>query len=165
MQCILSVPFVAHASYASTLQVRLRLLPLDLVQKVKVWLVKVVDTHVSVLTTTAVAGALRVYSDVVERSEVATDTANLLHEDLVVEAGFEFTLACGGGGDVHGGLSSTEDNVVFYGGDGGAVEGCVGDVRFENIELFDIDKLEELALRPAGVWTRVLPLRSYLLML
>jgi hypothetical protein len=84
--------------------------------------------HISVLSSTAVASALRVYSDVVKGSEVTTHTTDLLHEDLVVEAGFEFTLARGGSSDVHGGLSSAEDNVVFYGCDRGAVEGGVGDI-------------------------------------
>jgi hypothetical protein len=46
----------------------------------------------------------------------------------VVETRLKLSLTGGSGGDVHGGLSSTEDNVVFYGCDGGAVEGSVGDV-------------------------------------
>jgi hypothetical protein len=128
-----------------TLQVRLLLLPLDLVQEVKVRLVEVVHAHVTVLTSTAVRGALRVHGDVVEGSEVATDATNLLGEDLVVETGLEFTLAGRGGCDIHGGLATTEDNVVFYGGNGSAVEGCVGNVCLEDGKLFGVDELERLA--------------------
>jgi hypothetical protein len=106
---------------------------LDLVHEVKVWLVKVMHTDVSVLSSTAVSGSLWVHGDVVEGTKVTTYTANLLHEDLMIEAGFELSLAGGCGGDVHGSLSSTEDNVVFYWGDGSAVEGCVGDVGFQDI--------------------------------
>lgn len=77
---------------------------------------------------------------------MTTYTTNLLGEDLVVETRFELTLAGRGGCDVHGGLSSSEDDVVFYGGDGGAVEGCVGDVGLEDVEGLDIDELGGLVL-------------------
>jgi hypothetical protein len=93
----------------------------------------VVHTHVTVLAAGAVALARGVDGDVVERAEVATHTADLLFEDLVVEAGLELTLARGCGGDVHGGLATAEDNVVLrVGGDGGGVEGGVGDVGLED---------------------------------
>lgn len=131
-----------------TLQVRLLLLrlPLHLVLEVEVGLVEVVHAHVTVLTSGAVRCALGVHSDVVEGTEVTTYTADLLGEDLVVETRFEFTLASRGGCDVHGGLSSAEDDVVFYGGDGGAVERCVGDVGLEEIEGLGIDELRGLVL-------------------
>jgi hypothetical protein len=56
---------------------------------------------------------------------VATDTANLLLEDLVVETRLELTLAGRGPGDIHGGLTTTEDDVLLLRRDGGAVEGSV----------------------------------------
>jgi hypothetical protein len=105
-----------------------------------------VHAHVTVLSSTAVSGALGMYGDVVEGTEVTTDTANLLHEDLVVEARFELSLAGRGGGDVHGGLSSSKDNVVFDGGDGGAVEGRVGDVGLQNVELLNVDELGTVSI-------------------
>jgi hypothetical protein len=55
----------------------------------------VVDTHVTVLTTGGVCGTGGVDVDSVEGTEVTTDTADLVFEDLVVEAGLEFTLAGG----------------------------------------------------------------------
>ena len=119
-----------------------RLLTLNLELEVKVGRVEVVHTHVTVLTTGAVALASGVDSDVVERTEVTTHTANLLLEDLVVEAGLELTLAGRGGGDVHGGLTTTEDNVVLrVGGDGGGVEGCVGDVGLEDLHRVGVVQL------------------------
>jgi hypothetical protein len=137
-------PLIVHSN--PTLQARLRSLPLYFVLEVKVRLVEVVHAHVSVLSTTAVAGALWMYGDVVEGTEVTTHTTDFLHEDLVVEAGFEFTLARRCGSDVHGSLSSSENHVVFYGGDGGAIEGRVGNVRLEDSEVFDIDELGRLAV-------------------
>jgi hypothetical protein len=41
-------------------------------------------------------------------------------------------------------LSSTEDNVVLDRRDGGTVEGCVGNVGFQDVQLFNIDELEDL---------------------
>lgn len=91
-------------------------------------------THVAVLSTAAVSGALRVDRDVVEGTEVTPDTANLLAEDLVVETSFEFSLAGAGRGDIHSCLTTAEDNVVLNGRDGGAVERRVGNVCLENLE-------------------------------
>jgi len=106
----------------------LQVFPLHLVQEVKVWLVEVMYPHVTVLSSAAVSSALRMHGDVVERAEVTPHTTNLLTEDLVVEAGLEFSLACARGCDIHGGLSTSEDNVVFDRGHGGAVEGGVGGI-------------------------------------
>ena len=129
-------------SHASTLHdpcllqvcLLLSLFPLHFVHKVKVALVEVVYTNVTILSTTAVSGALGVNCDVVERTEVASDTANLLAEDLVVETSFELSLTGAGRGDIHGCLSTTENYVVLDGGDGGAVERRVGDVCLEHLE-------------------------------
>lgn len=70
------------------------LLALDLELEVKVRWVEVVQTAVSVLSSTAVHGSERADGDVVERTEVTSYTTNLLLEDLVVETGFEFSLSC-----------------------------------------------------------------------
>lgn len=77
---------------------------------------------------------------------MATDTADLLLEDLVVEPRLELTLAGGGRGDVHSGLSTTQDDEVLLGGDGGAVEGGVGDVCLEKLEVAGGDELGGLVL-------------------
>lgn len=93
------------------------------------------DTNVAVLTTTGVAPAGRVGGDGVEGTKVTTDTANLVLEDLVVEAGLELALASGGGGDIHGSLTTTEDDKVLLGGNDGAVEGGVARVGLEDLEV------------------------------
>ncbi|KAH0373857.1 putative eukaryotic translation initiation factor 3 subunit I, partial [Aureobasidium melanogenum] len=75
-------------------------LALNFELEVKVGLVEVVDTDVTILTTGSVNGAEGRDSDVVERTEVTSDTADLLFKDLVVETGFEFSLA--GTGELRG---------------------------------------------------------------
>lgn len=79
-------------------------------------------------------------------TEVTPHTANLLFEDLVVEPSLEFTLPRGSGGDVHGGLTTTEEDVVLLGGDGGAVERGVGDVGLEQLQVAGGDQAGGLVL-------------------
>lgn len=118
-----------------------QLLSLDLVHEIKVGLVKVVHTNVTVLTTGGICCAVGVDVNRVEGTEVASDTANLVLEHLVVETGLEFTLPGGGGCDIHGGLATTQDHVVLFGSDGGAVQGSIGNVCFENGEITRGDEL------------------------
>lgn len=100
-----------------------------------------VDTHVTVLTTGAVHVSERADGDVVERTEVTSDTANLLLKDLVVETGFELSLTGRGGCDIHGGLTTTENDVVLDGSDGCAVERGICDVGLEDLEVIGGDEL------------------------
>lgn len=116
-------------------------LTLNLELEVKVGLVEVVDTDVTILTTGCVDGAEGRDGDVVERTEVTSDTANLLFEDLVVEAGFELSLTGAGCGDIHGGLTTSDDNVVLDGCDGGRVEGGIGDVCLHDLECLGVHEL------------------------
>lgn len=99
------------------------------------------DANVAVLSAAAVALARGVGSYRVEGTEMATDAADLILEDLVVETRLEFTLSGGGGCDVHGCLSTAEDDEVFLGGDDGAVEGRVGGVGLEDLEVLGCDEL------------------------
>jgi hypothetical protein len=117
-------------------------LTLDLELEVKVRRVEVVHTHVTVLTAGAVALARGVDGDIVERAEVATHTADLLLEYLVVEASLELALAGRSGSDVHGSLATAKDNVVLgVGGDGGGVEGRIGDVGLEDFHAVGVVQL------------------------
>lgn len=106
-----------------------------------------VHTNVTVLTTRGVCCALGVNTDGVEGTEVTPDTTDFVLENLVVETSLEFTLASGGGSDIHGGLTTSQDHVFLLGRDGGAVKGSVGDVGLEDgevtggHELYDISKL------------------------
>jgi hypothetical protein len=51
----------------------------------------------------------------------------------VVEAGLELTLAGRSSSDVHGGLATTKNDEILLGGDGGAVEGGITNVRLEDV--------------------------------
>lgn len=118
--------------------------PFDFVQKVVVTLVKMVNTDVAILSTAGVALARGVDGDGVEGTEVASHATNLVLEDLVVETGFEFTLSSGSTGDIHGGLTTAQDNKVLLGGDGGAVQGSIGDVVLQHGEIAGSNELCQL---------------------
>lgn len=77
---------------------------------------------------------------------MATNPTNLILEDLVVEPRLEFTLASGSGGDIHGGLTTTEDDEVLLAGDASAVEGGIGGVGLEDLEVPGGDELGEAGL-------------------
>lgn len=132
--------------HVGTLQVRLlpRRFPLNLIHEVKVGLIEVVHTHITIFSATAVAGSLWVDCDIVQGTEMATNTANLLHEDLVVETCLELSLTGRGGGDVHGCLSATEDNVIFHRCDRSAVQGGVRNITLQDAEILNINELRYL---------------------
>ena len=94
-----------------------------------------VNTNVTVLTTGGVGGAGRVDSDSVEGTEVATDTANLVFEDLVVETSLEFTLTSGGSSDIHSSLTTTKNHVFLLRRNSSAVEGSVGNIGLKDGEV------------------------------
>ena len=125
-------------------------LPLDLVHKVVVALVEVVDTDVTVLATAGVALAGRVGGDSVEGTEVTAHATDLALEDLVVETRLEFTLARRGSGDIHGGLTTTEDDVVLLASNSSAVKRGVGGVGLEDLEVLGCDELWELGTLACG---------------
>lgn len=77
---------------------------------------------------------------------MTTHTTDLLLEDLVVETRLELSLSRRGGGDIHGGLTTSKDDKVFLGCDGGAVEGGVRDVGLEHFEVAGGDELGGLVL-------------------
>lgn len=117
------------------------LLSLNLVHEIKVGLVEVVHTDVTVFTTGGVGRTGGVDGNGVEGTEVTTDTADLVLEDLVVEASFEFTLPGRGRGDIHGGLTTTQDHVVLLGRNRGAVQGGIGRIGLEDGEVTGGQKL------------------------
>lgn len=100
-----------------------------------------VDTDITILTTRAVHGAERADCNVVERTEVTSDAANLLLEDFVVEASLELSLTGRGGCDIHGCLTTTENDVVLDRGDCSRVERGIGDVGLEDLEIVGGDEL------------------------
>ena len=100
------------------------------------------NANVAVLRAAGVALAGGIGRDGVEGAEMATHTTDLVLKDFVVEAGFKLTLTGGGAGDVHGGLSTAEYDKVLVGSDGGAVEGCIAGIGFENFEIASRKELE-----------------------
>lgn len=70
----------------------------------------------------------------VHGTEVTLDAANLLFKDLVPEPRLELTLPQRGSRDAHRILPTTKENVRLAGGDRGAVQRCLSDVRFEHSE-------------------------------
>lgn len=163
LSCV-SIP-ARRATCADESRLPVEVLPLNLVQEVEIALVKVVHSDVTVLSSGRVALAGWVRGDGVlmkrvsmqrpplkpkgktyQRTEVTTHTADLLLKDLVVEPRLELTLTGGGGSDVHSGLTTTEDDEVLLGGDGGAVERGVGGVGLEQLEVAGGDELRGLVL-------------------
>jgi hypothetical protein len=129
-----------------------QLLPLNLVHEIEVGLVEVVDTDVTILTTGGICGTGGVHVDGVEGTEVTTDTANLVFEDLVVEAGLELTLTGRGCCDIHSGLTTTQNNVVLLGGNRSRVEGGIGDVGLEDGEVACRNELERTNMLAVRYW-------------
>lgn len=110
-------------------------LPLNLIPEIEISPIERMHPHIPVLPTTRVPPPQRIHRDRIQRAEMPLDAADLVLEDLVVEAGFELALPAGGGGDVHGGLAAAEDDEGLLGGDGGGVEGGVRGVGFQRGEI------------------------------
>lgn len=131
-------PLLAHFLLLHSVQA----FPLNLVVEVKVALVEVVNTDITVLSATGVAPASGVGGNGVEGTEVASDTANFVFEDLVVEAGFKFALTTTGGGDLHSGLATTKNDKVLLGRNGGGIERRVARIRLEGLKITGRNELQ-----------------------
>jgi len=105
-------------------------LPLNLISKFEISPVKRMHPHIPILPSTCISPSQGIRCHGVQRPEMPLHAPDLVFEDFVVEARFEFSLARGGGSYVHSGLAAAEDYEGFFGGDGGAVEGGVGGVGF-----------------------------------
>lgn len=77
---------------------------------------------------------------------MALDTSDLIFKNAVVESRLEFALASGRRRDVHGSLTTAENDKVLFGRDGGRVEGCVGDEGLEDVESAGADDFGGLVL-------------------
>lgn len=77
---------------------------------------------------------------------MSLDTADLLFKDLVVETSLELSLAGRGLGNVHGILTTSEDDVVFLRSDGSAVQRSIGHVGLHYLEISCVDELFESAV-------------------
>ena len=79
----------------------------------------------------------------VQRSEVATNTSDLVLKNLMEEPRLELSLSGGCGGDITGLLSSPEDDKVLSRGEGGRVERGIGLVGLESSKGVGFDQLFE----------------------
>ncbi len=73
---------------------------------------------------------------------MASNHSDFLLEDLMVKSSFEFTLSAVGGGNIHGRLSTAENDKVLFGCNSGAVQGSIGSIGFHNFEIAGINELE-----------------------
>ncbi|KAI3488103.1 hypothetical protein L1887_47882 [Cichorium endivia] len=110
--------------------------------------VEPVDTHVAVLTARGVRGAGGVDGDGVDGAKVTGQTRALLLKHLVPEARLEAALARRGGGDVHGVLTTADDDKRLGRVDGGRVQGRLGGVGLDDLERLGVDELGGLV--PGG---------------
>lgn len=92
-------------------------------------------TDVSILSARSVGSSVGMDGNGVQRTEVASDTTDLVLKDLVVETSLEFTLTSRCRRDFHRGLTSTEDDIVLLRCDGSGVERSVGNVGFKDGEV------------------------------
>jgi len=109
--------------------------PLYLIHEVKIALIEVMNPHIPILSTAGIASPLRVNSDGIKRPEMPLDSTNLIFEDFMIEPRFELSLPGGGRCDIHGSLASSEYDEVLLRGYCSGVQGCVGDIGFEQLEI------------------------------
>lgn len=77
---------------------------------------------------------------------MTTDSANLVFKDLVVESRLELSLSRRGTGDIHGGLTTSEDDKVLLGCNGGTVKRGISGVGLENLEVLGGDELYQVSI-------------------
>ncbi len=78
---------------------------------------------------------------------MASDSSDFLFEDLVVESSLEFTLSATGSGDIHRGLSTTENDEILFGSNCGTVQGSIGDVGLHDFKVSRVDELCRKSVR------------------
>ena len=134
-------------------------LSLDLVCEIEVSLVKLVNSNVTILTSRGISLSLWVDRNSVlnkyqyccitglgsrasyQRTKVTTNTANLLLKDLVIKSSFEFTLSRRGSSDVHSGLTTSQDDEVFFWCNRCTVERGIGNIGLHDFEIGSVDEL------------------------
>jgi hypothetical protein len=110
-----------------------------------------VNANVSVLTTRGVCSACGVDIDSVQRTKVTLHSADFFADNGVPETSLELSLAGGGCGDIHGGLTTTENHEALLWCDACSVEGSIGDVGFEDSEVTRGDELRIISACGEGL--------------
>ena len=112
-----------------------------LIHEVEVLLVEGVHSHIAIFTATSITDTLRMYRDSVERTKMAPHPTDLVFEDFMIEAGFEFALTSTGSSDGHGILPTTYYDEVLSGCDGSGIQRLVCRVRLQHLQVGSCDKL------------------------
>ena len=115
--------------------------------ELEVGIVELVHPDVSVLATAGVAPSGGVEHDRVDGTEVTLHPSELLVEHHVEEPGVELADPGGGGGHVHGVLTSAQHDVVEQRADGGRVHGTLGLVAFQFLQIMGIPQQRGLVLQ------------------
>lgn len=74
-------------------------------------------------------------------TEMTADTANLVFENFVIEASLEFALTRRCCGHFRGGLTTTKNDIVLLRRHGGTVDGGVGRISLQDLQVVCGDKL------------------------
>ena len=119
--------------------------PLHFIHKVKIRLFESMHPHITIFSSGRISNSLWVSSNGVQWAKVTFDSSYFILENLVVESSFKFPLSCRRSRDIHGGLSTSQDDKVFLGGEGGSVEGCVGDVGLQYWKITGWNELQKVS--------------------
>ena len=85
--------------------------PLNLVHKIKIGLLKMMNPHISIFPPTSITLPLRMNSNGIQRTKMSSYPPNFILENLMVKASFKFTLARLCRGDIAGFLATSQDNL------------------------------------------------------
>lgn len=105
------------------------------IHEVEIAFIEVMNPHITILSTAGIASPLGINGDSIERPKMPLDSTDFIFEDLMVEPRFELSLPGGCCCDIHSSLTSSEYDEVFLRRYCRGVQGCVGDVGFEQLEI------------------------------
>ena len=86
--------------------------------------------NIPILPSRRITPPLRVHSNRIQRSKMPLDPTNLILENLVIESRLEFPLPRTCSRYIGCGLATTDNYEIFFGRDGGGVQGGVCNVGF-----------------------------------
>lgn len=115
---------------------------LGLKLELKVLWVEVVDADVTIFATAAVALAIRMEGNAVDRSKVALDSSKLFLKSQMEEPGLKLANPGGGCGHIHGFLTSSQHHMVIVGRESSRVDRTLCS---ESLLMFKSRGVEELS--------------------
>ena len=121
------------------------LLLLELKLEIKVLRIEAMHSEKTVLTTAAVALAVRMKCHGINGTEVIFHAAELLLKNQMKEASFELARSAVDG-RVDGLLTTAQQHVILDGRDGRRVNWLLCLVRFQLLERFDVEQLGRVVL-------------------